>query len=247
MKRYIIETDERYIWSYEVAGSDADFSCKLLNPHGDKKYWLEDSQDYWDWYCGEISNIKGEEIDICFLYLETAREDFQLFYELMPLDQFSFPVKAEWKSSEIIRYFQDFRNTKYEATYSENPNRFILKNGSTILAFGTGNFCLTNDATSVNELKDEIPLVKPSASSKKPRIKVFYPTPDVQKDKNIDTVQKSPTTPTIKKEKTSTDSVGEDVPAEKANCEDLQRHIERKTEGQCDTVLFRPSIHHRQE
>ena len=247
MKRYIIETDDRYIWSYEVEETDTAFFCKLLKPHGDINYELEVSQDYWDWFCGEISHVKGTEIDICFLYLDSARENFQRFYELMPQSQFSYPGKAEWKSSDIIRYFQDFRNTKRKATYSENPSRFMLKDGNSILVFSTGNFCLTNDAISVNEIKEELPLGKPSASSKKPRIKVFHPASDAQTDKTIDALQKDPPMPIIKKENSSTDCVGEEVSLEKANSEDLQKYIERKTEGQCDTVLFRPSVYHRKE
>lgn len=247
MKRYIIETDDRYIWSYEVEGTDTAFSCKLLKPHGDKKYWLDESQDYWNWFRGEISNVKGAEIDMCFLYMEMDQEKFRQFYELMPSSQFSYPAKAVWKSSELIRYFQNFRNTKYEVTYSENPSRFMLKNGKTILVSGMGNFCLTNDATSVNEIKEDLLLGQPSASSPKTRIKVFYPTLEVQKDKPINNVQKKPPTLIIKKENSSTDYIGEDVPTEKVNSEDLQRHIERKTKGQCDTVSFRASIRSTQE
>lgn len=247
MKRYIIETDDQYIWTYEVEGTDTVFSCKLLKPHGDKKYWLEESQDYWNWFYGEISNVKGTEIDICFLYMETAQDNFRQFYELMPSSQFSYPAKAVWKVSELIRYFQNFRSTKYEVTYSENPSKFMLKNGKTILVSGMGNFCLTNDATSVNEIKEDLPPGQPSASSPKTRIKVFYPTPEVQKDRPINNVPKKPPTPIIKKENSSTDCIGEDVPTEKVNSEDLQRHIERKTKGQCDTVSFRASVHSTQE
>ena len=224
MKRYIIETDDRYIWSYEVEGTDTAFSCKLLKPHGDKKYWLEDMQDYWDWLCGEISHVKGAEIDICFLYLEKERESFQQFYELMP---------------------SDFRNTKQGATYTEKNDRFMLKNGETIIVFGAGNFCLTNDATSIKKEDDDSKIIKPS--SKKPRIKVFFPTSEVKKDKIVDAVQKKPPAPIIKKEPSSTYHTAEDLPSEKANSEDLQRHIERKTEGQCDTVSFRPSAYSIQE
>lgn len=245
MKRYIIETDDRYIWTYEVEETETAFSCRLLKPHGDINYELEVSQDYWDWFCGEISHVKGAKIDICFLYLDSARENFQRFYELMPQSQFSHPGKAEWKSSEIIRYFQDFRKTKHEATYAAPPGRFILKNGETIIASGAGNFCLTNDAASINREDDDSKKVKPLSG--KSRIKVFYPTPEVKKDKTVDTVQKTPSTPIIKKAPPSLDPVEEDVPSEKANSEDLQRHIERKTEGQCDTVSFRSSAHSTQE
>ena len=247
MKRYIIETDDQYIWSYEVEGADTSFSCKLLKPHGDKKYWLDDMQDYWDWFCGEISRVEGAEIDICFLHLEKEQEKFQQFYELMPSAQFSFSVKAEWKTSELIRYFQDFRHTKHDATYMENPARFMMKNDETIIAFGAENFCLTNDAAFKKKKDDNS--IKIKSPSKKPRIKVFFPTSEVKKDKivDVDTVQKKPLDPIIKKGSSPADYIGEDLSTEKANSDDLQRHIERKTEGQCDTVSFRPSAHSTQE
>lgn len=245
MKRYIIETDDRYIWSYEVEGADTAFSCKLLKPHGEKKYWLDEMQDYWEWFCGEISHVKGAEIDICFLYLEKERENFQRFYELMPSANFTFPVKAEWKFSELIRYFQDFRNTKQDATDTEKNDRCMLKNGETIIAFGAGNFCLIKDAASIKKEDGDLKNIKPS--SKRLRIKVFSSTPETKKDKIVNTVQKKPSAPIIKKEPSPTEHMGEDLPAEKANSEDLQRYIERKTEGQCDTVSFRPSAHSTQE
>ena len=130
MKRYIIETDDQYIWSYEVEGADTAFSCKLLKPHGDKNYCLDEKQDYWTWFCGEISHIEGGEINICFLHSEKEQKKFQQFYELRPSSaKFSFV----WKSSEIIRYFQDFRHTKQDVAYKENPARFTLKNGENII------------------------------------------------------------------------------------------------------------------
>lgn len=245
MKRYIIETDDQYIWSYEVEGEDTAFSCKLLKPHGDRKYWLDDMQDYWDWFYGEISHIEGAEINICFLHVEKEQKKFHQFYELMPSAKFSFPVKAEWKTSEIIRYFQDFRNTKQDATYTGKDDRFMLENSETIIAFGVGNFCLTNDAASIKQEDSDSKKIKPS--SKKSRIKVFFPTPNVKKEKSVDTIQKKLPTAIIKKESIPTDRILEDLSAEKANSEDLQRHIERKTEGQCDTVSFRPSAHSTQE
>lgn len=245
MKRYIIETDDQYIWSYEVDGVDTSFSCKLLKPHGDKKYWLDDMQDYWVWFCGEISHVEGAEVDICFLYLEKEQEKFKQFYELMPSAQFSFSVKAEWKTSELIRYFQDFRHATQDATYMENPARFTLKNGEAIIVFYAENFCLTNDAAFIKMEDDNSKKIK--SPSKKPRIKVFFPTPEVKKDKIVDTVKKETPNPIIKKEPSPADYIGEDMPTEKANSDDLQRHIERKTEGQCDTVSFRPSAHFTQE
>ncbi len=163
----------------------------------------------------------------------------------MPSAQFSFPVKAEWKTSEIIRYFQDFRNTKQDATYTGKDDRFMLENSETIIAFGVGNFCLTNDAASIKQEDSDSKKIKPS--SKKSRIKVFSPTLEVKKNKSLDTVQKKPPAPIIKKDISSTDNIGDDLPSEKATSEDLQRHIERKTEGQCDTVSFRPSAHFTQE
>ena len=122
-----------------------------------------------------------------------------------------------------------------------------MKNGKTILVSGTGNFCLTNDANSVNVIKEDLPLGQPSGSSPKTRIKVFYPTTKVQKGKPINIVPQKPPAPIIKKENSSTDCNEEDVPTEKVNSEDLQRHIERKTEGQCDTVSFRASVHSMQD
>lgn len=246
MKRYIIETDDQRIWSYEVEGSDTSFSCKLLKPHGDKAYWLEESQDYWAWFFGEISYVKEEEMDICFLYLETAKQEFKKFYELMP--KFNYSSKAEWKASELIHYFHNYRSTTINVAMAENPNRFIQKNGKVVVVTGVGNFYLTNDAGLISEAnidlnEDEAASIKTdtTAAQKKSRIKVYYPK--AQKDNADDIAEKSPPVLAIKKDKSPTKNVGEDIPVEKITAEDLQRHIERQTEGQCDTVLFRASVH----
>ncbi len=261
MKRYIIETDDEHIWTYEVEGTDANFSCKLLKPHGDKKYWLEDREDYWQWFFEEISITKGAELDVCFLCLEKAQEDFQQFYKLLSSFQFSCLGKAEWKSSEIIRYFQDFRNTKEEVAYEENPSRFMLKSGKTILVYGTENFCLANDAAFMNKGDDDSEKIRSSS-------KVFAPSMEKKdtvvpavsspkrksnlprlsgKAKGVHTVPSTPSAPVIKKEKSPTDLVGEAMSSEQVNAEDLQRYFERKTEGQCTTVSYRSSVYSEQE
>lgn len=239
MKSYIIEIDDQKIWSYEVERMDTAFSCKLLKPHGDKAYWLEESQDYWNWFREEISYVESTEIDICFAYLETAQEEFRKFYGLMP--QFNCYTKAEWKSSELIRYFQNFRCTKNNAEFKENPNRFILENGKVIIVSGIGAFCLVNDVASINKANG-YSVTDGSVSGKmesnilpkKSRIKVYYPT-----ERNFDDVPKAQSKPVIKKEEFSTRIVEKDIPLEKITAEDVQRYIERKTEGQCDTVNFR--------
>ena len=265
MKRYIIETDDEHIWTYEVEGTDANFSCKLLKPHGDKKYWLEDSEDYWRWFFEEISIIKGAELDICFLCWEKSQEDFQKFYNLIPQFptsfQFGYLGNAEWKSSEIIRYFQDFRNTKEEVAYEENPSRFMLKSGKTILIYGTENFCLTKDAAFINKSDADSKKIRSSSTvfsksmeekdkgssccvhSKKKTNLTKHP----EKEKSVRVVSKAPSAPAIKKEKSPTNFVGEDMSLEQVNAEDLQRYFERKTEGQCTTVSYRSSAYSEQE
>lgn len=245
MKRYIIETDDEHIWSYEVEGLDVNFSCNLLKPHGDKAYWLEESQDYWEWFFGEICYVKEEEMDICLLYLETAKNEFKKFYEMMP--KFNYSTDADWKVSELIHYFQDYRSTKLDVTMAENPKRFIQKNGKAIVVTGVGNFCLTNDTSSIckvsaNLIEDEVTSIKADTilTKKKSRIKVF--SPKVQKDYISDTMENIPTVLAIKKDQPTITTNGDDIPLKKITAEDLQRHIERQTEGQCDTVLFRSSV-----
>lgn len=250
MKRYIIETDNQRIWSYEVEGTDTAFSCKLLKPHGDKAYWLEDSQDYWDWFLGEISHVEGTEINICVLYLDTAQEKFQQFYELMP--QFSYPVKADWKASELILFFQNFRSTTLEVTFAERPSRFIQKNGTAIIVNDRGNIHVVNDAASASEIDvDSVTedatakTTKSLISLKKSRVKVY--SPKEQTGKIVNPVPKVSSTLAIKKEKSPTNHVAEDFSSENITAEDLQRHIERQTEGQCDTVFFRSTVFSTQE
>ena len=99
MKRYIIETDAQRIWSYEVEGEHAGFSCTLKNPHGDKSYAMEDAADYWEWLWDELGLLQGEEIDLCFLYPEEAKAEFEEFFQKRP--QFCHPEQTAWKTAEV--------------------------------------------------------------------------------------------------------------------------------------------------
>lgn len=260
MKRYIIEIDDLRIWSYEVQGTSDTFSCKLLKPHGDKYYLLGESQDYWDWFLGETSLVTGAEIDICFLYLETAREKFKRIYELIPDSKFSFPEKTDWKSSELSSYFIGFRDTKNEVTFADKPDRLLLETGETFVVNDMGNFCLINDVADSKKDNDVYKKsiaysdkTQQSLSSKKSRIKVYYPKEQREKTvanipKIVDSpVEKDEKLPVLIRDKTPADCVKEDVPSEKITAEDLQRYIERKTEGQCDTVIFRASVNYTQK
>ena len=263
MKRYIIKIDDQHIWSYVVDEEDNTFSCRLLRPHGGKNLLLENSDEYWGYFLKLISHVEGSEIDICFLYLETARDKFKRIYELVPQNQFSYPKKNEWKTSELICYFRKFRDTKQEVTFAAKPDRLLLKNGETFVVNGLENFCLVNDADFFKKNNDVSETVDTDSASiqktkpwKKSRIKVYYP--EEQKVVTSSNVAKTSSESVINKEKTSaikkekspiikqekhTDYTEDNVPLEKITAEDLQRHIERQTEGQCETVLFRPSAH----
>ena len=50
MKSYIIEIEDKDIWTYEADIKDMNLKIILLKPHGGKTYSLEESQEYLEWF-----------------------------------------------------------------------------------------------------------------------------------------------------------------------------------------------------
>ncbi len=268
MKRYILEIDRTQIWSYEADNVGSKIKYTLMKSHGEKTYWLEDGYEaYWTWFEKEISLLSETEVDVCFLYDETAKNVFSGLIKRMP--NFKKPTDTSWRLSELqefLRSYRDNRRTE-EPTYQKDVSKFHFADGQTLCIGGTGNFHIVEDApkdepqqpTAPKPQKDNIaptpmsqpphPLsAVPQRTSKKPKIKVYGPdrtatpansvTPKESPADNKETIGSRRSTEKTTPKWNRTLTVEKKEPTEKVGADDLQRFFQQKTEGQCDTVLF---------
>ena len=236
MKRYIIETDAQRIWSYEVEAPEAGFACKLMKPHGDKTYAMEDRVDYWDWFKDEASLLPGEEIDLCFLCSETAQAEFELFFQQKP--QFCYPEQTSWTVAELELFFHEYREQTMSGTvhYEKELRRLVFPSGQVVLARGLGDGDLE---TSVEVVQTKEEKLLPQQCGKKPKVKVYSPAKEQQ------TVPQSTDVPpkAVEKPKQGDEKIPRaEKNVRKADGEDFQIYIEKRIEGQCRTVNYRTDM-----
>lgn len=240
MKRYIIETDVQKIWSYKAEDVAAGFACKLMEPHGDKSYAMEDRADYWEWFEEAICLLQSDEVDICFLYPEEAQTEFEQFFEMKP--QFCHPRQTSWTVTEVERFFHEYRERtiREEIRYEEQSRRLTFLQGQVFLTKGLNDDGLAVSAlqtreaqgASVSERKE-----KPKAESK---VKVYAPLPRQRPAHETTAAQsKAAKKPEAKKEEKIPKGKDEPPQLPKVNHEDFRRYIEERVEGQCNTVAYR--------
>lgn len=248
MKRYIVEVDERRIYSYEVSGADSQMQCRLMKYHGEKYCRLEEHTAFWPWFKDEVSQLEGEEIDICFLYSSSASAAYKKVFDSKPA--FSPPEKTSWSLAELTVFFHEYRDIPIlgEIDYRISPARLVFSDDNTFMISGLQDFHLKNETQYVFRSKNKEAKFEDSSSAKKDdrlalvkektKIKVFSPN---EQKKPMETL--FPAVPKEEKrvQKTKNTSVipARPEPSEKVTAEDLQRHIARQTAGQCDTVSFR--------
>ena len=248
MKSYIIETDDKDIWTYEAEIKEKIINIILLKPHGGKTYSLEDSQDYWEWFKEEFALTEKEEVDICYIYSKSGKEKFDEFGKYIP--KFSYPVQTKWRVSVIIKFFKEYRFEHIsDIEFKKTPTRFENKGGKNFIIHEFEPFKLVDDFNSMEEGAEKDvqaekdpsqELVQPKTSG---RIKVYSPPVKTIKPSNGEiTTDKIAA---VEQEKNTTQSmlvpsaIDKNISTEKITAEDLQRYMQNETKGQCDTVKFR--------
>lgn len=244
MKRYIIETDAQRIWSYEVEGEHAGFSCTLKNPHGDKSYAMEDAADYWEWLWDELGLLQGEEIDLCFLYPEEAKAEFEEFFQKRP--QFCHPEQTAWKTAEVEKFFHEHRcrTLRDKISYDEAVGCLHFSSGKFFFVRGLGDdgLVISTGAVRSKDVHDASSPARKGKSTSKPKV---YAPPKKKTPVRAERPREGLPVPSNevgkseKKDEEISVKASESLPLDKVTSEDFQRFINEQVEGQCDTVAYR--------
>lgn len=246
MKRYIIETDDKSIWSYEAEREGENFEVRLLRKQGEKAEFLKNSQEYWEWFVEEAALPDGAEVDICFVYPKTNEKEFCEFFKKAP--KFVYSVQSSWNTAALVQFFTHWRDTALDDVVRKGlPNHFVIKVGESAIVNEIDLLKLGNDLKKAGEKGKNLPDESNNEQSEprphaKSRVKVYAPsmkqtlnTEDKAKSDTADVVEKEVI---IKKDMGALSDVKKEnsVHKEKITPEEWQRYLQNETKGQVDTV-----------